>query len=170
MALVDLRTRDDFGIVTRHRLWRTRHGERRSHGKVASLPWQEPVPVIAAPAKKRPKAAIVNPFAALPQTTPPPRSISARAVLCAVAEIWRIPPADLLSKKLHREFSRPRIAAYLLLRRLTNMSLPAIAFATCRKDHSAVHAGLKRAAALYERDDAWRVNYDAAEVLITLDG
>lgn len=150
---------DDFGIITDSAARRAMWGDRRCHGKVAALPLR---PVVVVPGPRPEPIRRPPPVVVAPPPAPVIHSVSVNDVLRAVTDTWGVPRGELLGKKVRREFSRPRIAAYLLLRRLTNMSQPAIAFAMCRADHSSIHAGLKRAVALYERDAGWRVLYETA--------
>lgn len=102
------------------------------------------------------------PVANLPKASPLQSSVSVSDVLVAVCAEWGVDRQELLGRCLARRLARPRHAAYLLLRRLTCLTSPAIAVVMCRADHTTILTGLRRALLLLADDADWRARYERA--------
>lgn len=129
---------------------------------VVVVPGPKPRPVAA----KAPPAPIPVPA---PAAAPVP-SISVSDVLRAVSEAWGVSRDDILSRRIGRRENRPRFAAYLLLRERMALSFPAIAHATCRRNHTSACSGVLRAIGLREHDPEWRERFERAEARLKAGG
>ena len=72
------------------------------------------------------------------------KTISVDMVQKEVAAFFNIPPADLKTKKRHKNIILPRQIAMYLSRKLTNHSLPEIGGAFGGKDHTTILYAFKK--------------------------
>lgn len=93
-------------------------------------------------------------------------SLRVRVADCvaAAAEVWRVLPQEVLSRRRTADVLEPRQAAMLLAARLTDQPAARIA-ARLDRDHTTVLHGLARARERAARDDAFAARLDAAERL-----
>ncbi len=130
-------------------------------------------PVIVVPDAPRLPVVRRAPPAPIPVPRPvvaPEPSVSVSDVLAAVCAAWGVSRADVLGRRVRREEAHPRLAAYELLRANTRLSLPAIARAMCRSDHTTIGAGLKRAGMLFRDNAHFRERYLRADAALKAGG
>jgi chromosomal replication initiator protein len=83
------------------------------------------------------------------------RHVTIEAIQQAVAEHWKIRPADMASKCRARAIARPRQVAMYLAKQLTSRSLPEIGRRFGNRDHTTVMHAVARISDLIERDVAF---------------
>ena len=122
--------RDDFGIVSRNEALRLRYGNRTSHGKVATPPWERP---IVAPAELPPPPPVRKPDRVMPKKVAPApphvredvkaakeaRKVAnavLRHVLAAASAVSGYAPVTILGGQRTLPILRARMVVYGLMR------------------------------------------------------
>lgn len=91
-----------------------------------------------------------------------PMGVTIRDILRAAAIAGEITYEQITGRRVARVYSRPRQVAYLLAKELTGLSLPKIAYAVGRRDHTSVMHGINKALELKESDREFRILYNRA--------
>lgn len=130
---------------------------------VTRLDAQTPVTVIPDRSKPIPKPKPVSVVVPILEPEVPGLYRTRDVVLREVGNAWEVSPDDLLTKRKAQRLAMPRQAVYLLMRRYSRLSLPAIARALGQGDHSGIVRGCRRARELYEHNRDWRRRFDEAE-------
>ncbi|MBI4963541.1 MAG: chromosomal replication initiator protein DnaA [Desulfomonile tiedjei] len=84
------------------------------------------------------------------------KAITIDDIISHAAKAFNIKPADIKSKKKHKQFSLPRQVAMYLARELTELSYPEIGAAMGGKDHSTVIYGTRKVEKKMEQDHSLR--------------
>jgi chromosomal replication initiator protein len=91
------------------------------------------------------------------------RQITVEGIQKAVADYFKIKPADMHSKRRTRNIARPRQVAMALAKDLTQMSLPEIGEAFGNRDHTTVLHACRTVAMLRKKDHALNRDYHVLE-------
>jgi len=84
------------------------------------------------------------------------KAISIEDIISHSAKAFNVKPADVKSKKKHKQFALPRQVAMYLARELTELSYPEIGAALGGKDHSTVIYGARKIEKKMETDHSLR--------------
>ena len=80
------------------------------------------------------------------------KTVTIEEIIDKVARAFNVKPADIKSKKKHKQFSRPRQVGMYLARKLTEFSYPEIGAAFGGKDHSTVIYATRKIEKVLETD------------------
>tara|TARA_R110000868_G_scaffold71395_1_gene209154 strand:+ start:335 stop:892 length:558 start_codon:yes stop_codon:yes gene_type:complete len=84
------------------------------------------------------------------------------AIVQACADAWEISTYLLCSPSRTNRTTRPRFAAYYMLKHSAKLSFPHIGKVLGRRDHTSAISGVERAEWLMLNDRDWRARYDIA--------
>ena len=89
-----------------------------------------------------------------------------REIMGAVCEYYDVTPADILSEARWLRVAYPRLIVYYLARRLTRLSLHAIADRVGQRDHATIYSGIKRVSYRLRKDEILRDDIDVLRAKI----